>query len=113
MIFGDIKELMEKNSYYLSQDRLSCLLYAEDVIPTLAREKNKTEEEIEEELRFVLEYAGTFCINVQGISVRDFLISECQFLPRPSPEVLQKIRENDKAKGGVKGRELEKGLRKL
>ena len=96
MIFGDIKELMEKNSYYRSQDRLSYLLYAEDVVPTLAREKRKTEEEIEAELRFVLEYAGTFCTNLQGISIRDFLINECQFTPRPSPEELQNRFEEEK-----------------
>ena len=105
MIFGDIKELMEKNSYYRSQDRLSYLLYAEDVVPTLAREKRKTEEEIEAELRFVLEYAGTFCSNLQGISIRDFLINECQFTPRPSPEELQNRFEEEKEKEAAKEKE--------
>lgn len=96
MIFGDIKELIEKNRYYISHNRLNRVVYAEDVLSVLAKGKEKTEEEIERELRFVLEYAGTLCLNLQGISVMDFLLGECQF---PSRRDKERVREVSRREG--------------
>ncbi len=87
VIFGEIRDLILENQEIQQQiykgNYSRRLIYAEDVIPTLAKRKKVSEDVVETELKEALVYASTLCFNVQGLSPIEFLVRECRFLNRP------------------------------
>ncbi len=88
MIFGEIRDLILENQEIQQQiykgNYSRRLIYAEDVIPTLAKKKRVSEETVEKELKEALAYAADLCFNVQGLNPMEFLVRECHFMKRPT-----------------------------
>lgn len=87
MIFGEIRDLILENQETQQRifrgDYSKHLIFAEDVIPTLAKKRGEKEEEVEKDLEDALRYAGGLCLNIQGLSTMDFLTRECRFARNP------------------------------
>ena len=88
MIFGEIRELILENQdiqqHIFRGDYSKRLIFAEDVIPLLAKKKGVSERSVEKDLEDALRYASSLCFNLQGLSVMDFLVKECRFAKNPN-----------------------------